>query len=90
MQNLDLIGKNYFTSNLSALILVGIIAFTLIFSFFKEKKFIEAKTTVSVSYTHLDVYKRQGQYSIRINSQWRICFKWEDDAAHDVEIVDYH
>ncbi|WP_095045268.1 type II toxin-antitoxin system RelE/ParE family toxin [Candidatus Promineifilum breve] len=33
---------------------------------------------------------REGQYSIRINSQWRICFKWEDDAAHDVEIVDYH
>lgn len=46
VNHLDLIGKNYFTSNLSALILVGIIAFTLIFSFFKEKKFIEAKTTV--------------------------------------------
>jgi hypothetical protein len=46
VNHLDLIGKNYFTSNLSALILVGIIAFTLIFSFIKEKKFIEAKTTV--------------------------------------------
>ncbi|MBW7850784.1 MAG: type II toxin-antitoxin system RelE/ParE family toxin [Rhodospirillales bacterium] len=33
---------------------------------------------------------RDGQYSIRINSQWRICFRWEDGAAHDVEIVDYH
>lgn len=46
VNHLDLIGKNYFTSNLSALILVGIIAFTLIFSFVKEKKFSEANTTV--------------------------------------------
>ena len=33
---------------------------------------------------------RAGQYSIRINSQWRICFGWEDGDATDVEIVDYH
>jgi len=33
---------------------------------------------------------RQGQYSIRINDQWRICFKWLDGDAYDVEIVDYH
>ena len=46
VNHLDLIGKNYFTSNLSALILIGIIAFTLLFSFIKEKKFTEAKTTV--------------------------------------------
>ena len=46
VNHLDLIGKNYFTSNLSALILVGIIAFTLILSFIKEKKFAEANTTV--------------------------------------------
>jgi spore maturation protein SpmA/spore maturation protein SpmB len=46
VNQLDLIGKNYFTSNLSALILVGIIAFTLIFSFIKEKEFADAKTTV--------------------------------------------
>ena len=46
VNHLDIIGKNYFTSNLSALILVGIIAFTLIFSFFKEKKFADANTTV--------------------------------------------
>ncbi|MEW5676609.1 nucleoside recognition domain-containing protein [Flavobacterium enshiense] len=46
VNHLDLIGKNYFTSNLSALILVGIIAFTLLFSFRKEKKFTEAGTTV--------------------------------------------
>ena len=50
VNSLDLIGKNYFTSNLSALILVAIIVFTLIFSFVKEKKFIEAKTTVFESF----------------------------------------
>ena len=33
---------------------------------------------------------RRGQHSIRINDQWRICFEWRDDGAHDVEIVDYH
>jgi len=33
---------------------------------------------------------RSGQHSIRINSQWRICFAWSDGGAHDVEIVDYH
>lgn len=33
---------------------------------------------------------RKGQHSIRINDQWRICFVWHDEGAHDVEIVDYH
>lgn len=33
---------------------------------------------------------RKGQYSIRINDQWRICFHWSDGNAYDVEIVDYH
>ena len=33
---------------------------------------------------------RKGQYSIRINDQWRVCFVWRDGHAHDVEIVDYH
>ncbi|WP_299409496.1 type II toxin-antitoxin system RelE/ParE family toxin [Acaryochloris sp. IP29b_bin.148] len=33
---------------------------------------------------------REGQHSIRINDQWRICFKWRDGNAFDVEIVDYH
>jgi toxin HigB-1 len=33
---------------------------------------------------------RAGQWSIRINDQWRICFKWMEGHAHDVEIVDYH
>lgn len=33
---------------------------------------------------------RSGQYSIRINDQWRICFRWREGDAYDVEIVDYH
>lgn len=34
--------------------------------------------------------KRKGQFSIRINDQWRICFKWKEGEVHNVEIVDYH
>lgn len=34
--------------------------------------------------------KRAGQHSIRINDQWRICFKWKDGDASDVSILDYH
>lgn len=34
--------------------------------------------------------KRAGQHSIRINDQWRICFRWTENGARDVEIVDYH
>ena len=33
---------------------------------------------------------RKGQHSIRINDQWRVCFRWRDGDAYDVEIVDYH
>jgi len=33
---------------------------------------------------------RLGQYSIRINDQWRICFEWHQDGPHNVEITDYH
>ena len=33
---------------------------------------------------------RAGQHSIRINDQWRICFRWLDGNAHEVEVVDYH
>jgi toxin HigB-1 len=33
---------------------------------------------------------REGQYSIRINKKWRICFVWQGNDAYDVEIVDYH
>lgn len=35
-------------------------------------------------------HDREGQYSIRINKQWRICFIWEGSDAYNVEIVDYH
>ncbi len=34
--------------------------------------------------------ERLGQYSIRINDQWRICFEWQDNNSFNVEIVDYH
>jgi proteic killer suppression protein len=34
--------------------------------------------------------KRAGEWSIRINRQWRICFRWNEGEASDVEIVDYH
>ena len=41
---------------------------------------------------HLEMLKgdRHGQYSIRINDQWRLCFQWENGDALNVEIVDYH
>jgi len=41
---------------------------------------------------HLEALKgnRKGQYSIRVNEQWRICFKWSEGDVYDVEIVDYH
>lgn len=41
---------------------------------------------------HLEALKgnRAGQYSIRINAQWRICFVWQNGHARQVEIIDYH
>ena len=41
---------------------------------------------------HLEKLKgdRAGQYSIRVNDQWRVCFRWAHGAPHDVTIVDYH
>lgn len=41
---------------------------------------------------HLETLKgnRKGQWSIRINQQWRICFRWDDGNVYEVEIVDYH
>jgi proteic killer suppression protein len=36
------------------------------------------------------VGRRKGQYSIRINDQWRICFAWQGGDAYDVEMADYH
>lgn len=34
--------------------------------------------------------KRKGQFSIRVNDQWRVCFRWQLGEAHDVEVCDYH
>jgi proteic killer suppression protein len=41
---------------------------------------------------HLEALEgdREGQHSIRVNDQWRICFRWQNGDAWDVEIVDYH
>lgn len=41
---------------------------------------------------HLEklIGKRKGQYSIRINKQWRICFNWSHNDAYNIEIIDYH
>jgi len=41
---------------------------------------------------HLEALKgdRKGQHSIRVNDQYRVCFRWQGEDAHDVEIVDYH
>ena len=41
---------------------------------------------------HLEALKgkRKGQHNIRINDQWRICFKWHNDGVYNVEIADYH
>lgn len=38
----------------------------------------------------LEALDREGQYSIRVNDQWRICFRWTNVGPEDVEIVDYH
>lgn len=40
---------------------------------------------------HLESLKgdRKGQYSVRINDQWRVCFRWDGQDAYDVEIADY-
>ena len=52
----------------------------------------ELRDLASPPGNHLEVLKgdRKGQHSIRINDQWRICFRWRDADAFDVEIVDYH
>lgn len=41
---------------------------------------------------HLEALRgdRRGQYSIRINQQWRLCFEWHEDGPCNVEIIDYH
>jgi proteic killer suppression protein len=62
----------------------------------RKLKLIDAATSLDAlrvpPSNRLELLKgdRKGQYSIRINPQWRICFRWEKDGAADVEIVDYH
>ncbi len=53
---------------------------------------LELRDLMSPPGNRLEALKgnRQGQHSIRINDQWRICFVWRSDGAHHVEIVDYH
>jgi proteic killer suppression protein len=58
-------------------------------------EFLEAATSLAdlrLPGLRLEALKgdRRGQYSIRINDQFRICFEWRDGDAHNVEIVDYH
>lgn len=59
---------------------------------FMIDKAVELRDLLSPPGNRLEALKgnRTGQHSIRINDQWRICFRWQDDGAHDVEIVDYH
>lgn len=52
----------------------------------------DLKTLRGIPGNRFEILKwdRKGQYSIRINDQWRICFQWKEDAPLNVEIVDYH
>ena len=52
----------------------------------------ELKDLITPPSNHFEKLKgdRAGQYSIRINDQWRICFTWKESNAYNVEIVDYH
>jgi proteic killer suppression protein len=45
---------------------------------------------VSLNDLRVPLGNREGQHSIRINDQYRVCFVWKDDKAYEVEIVDYH
>lgn len=47
-------------------------------------------TDLSTRPPAVDYFLAQGQHSIRINDQWRLCFRWAGEDAHEVEIVDYH
>jgi toxin HigB-1 len=61
----------------------------------RKLELLDAATTleeIATPGSNLEKLKgdRKGQHSIRINQQWRICFRWADRNAEDVEIVDYH
>ncbi|WP_455478683.1 type II toxin-antitoxin system RelE/ParE family toxin [Bartonella sp. B10] len=59
---------------------------------FMLDKAVDLRDLRSPPGNHLEASKgsRQGQYSIRINDQFRICFEWRSNGAYEVEIVDYH
>lgn len=52
----------------------------------------DLQTLATLPGNHLEPLKRdrKGQYSIRINERWRLCFQWRDGHAYAVEILDYH
>ena len=62
----------------------------------KRLRWLDAATSLTdlgaIRGNHLEALTRDraGQYSIRINDRWRVCFTWRDGNARDVEIVDYH
>jgi proteic killer suppression protein len=62
----------------------------------KRLRWLDAATSLAdlaaIRGNRLEALKRDraGQYSIRVNDRWRICFSWRGGEAHDVEIVDYH
>jgi proteic killer suppression protein len=62
----------------------------------KRLRWLHAATDLkdlgAIGGNHLEALKgnRIGQHSMRINDRWRICFRWHDGQAYDVEIVDYH
>ncbi len=62
----------------------------------KRLRWLDAATSLvdlaAIRGNRLEALKgdRAGQYSIRINDRWRVCFSWRERNAYDVEIVDYH
>ena len=62
----------------------------------KRLRWLDAATSLAdlgaIRGNRLEALKgdRAGQYSIRVNDRWRVCFSWRDGNPHDVEIVDYH
>jgi proteic killer suppression protein len=52
----------------------------------------DIRTLATLPGNRLEALKgdRRGQHSIRVNDQWRICFRWSEGHAYDIEIVDYH
>jgi proteic killer suppression protein len=62
----------------------------------RKLRLLDAASTLgdlaAVPGNHLEALQgdRIGQYSVRISQQWRLCFRWEDQHAYEVQVVDYH